>query len=292
MRLNVEFMSSGRSSMTARGLASKEADKSLFWWVIVITLLLGGAIASWFFSLFIFSYPERSWNYNFLQKINRLEPLVKWQVQAGDKKTVPAGKFHGPREAYQEFDRLSDENLQAKSALLKRSYIMNYVNPDEKPVYVKGRFRIYHVRPLTGEDIFTRGIVVRAQALDILEDGREEEFPNTLIEFVFPTEGTVPAAFNVNDVLAIDLTKDKRSYASVINIERLSGQKLLFTVVPLLYGKYDVNKEAGVQITLEPPKSLNMNGRWPITEETVGSAAPPTARVVAEADTNIGQNGS
>jgi hypothetical protein len=282
MRLHVEFMQSGRSSSPARATTDRQGDKSLFWWIIIITLLLGAAIASWFMSIFIFSYPERPWNYNFLRQVNKVEKLKHWKVLAGSEDSVPSGKFLGPREVFQEFDRLSDEKLQAKSALLKRSYITNYSSQDERPTYVKGKFRIYHVRPLTTADIFTQGLVVRAQALDIVES-REEEFPNTIIEFVFPTDGPAQAAFSVNDVLAIDTTsKDRRSYASIINIERVAEQKLLFTVVPLVYGTYNVNKDENLQLALSPPAILNMNGKWPITEETVGFVAPPAAKVVVD----------
>lgn len=290
MRLHVEFMQSGRSSTAARATTDRQGDKTLFWWIIVITLLLGLAIASWFMSIYIFSYPERPWNYNFLRQVKKVAPLTAWKVEAGTDESVPSGKFLGPREVFQEFDRLSDEKLKAKSDLLKRSYITNYSSQDERPAYIKGKFRIYHVRPLTTDDIFTQGLIVRAQALDLVES-REEEFPNTIIEFVFPTNGPAQAAFNVNDVLAIDMTaKERRSYASIINIERVAEQKLLFTVVPLLYGTYNVNKDENLQLALSPPKLLNMNGKWPITEETVGFVAPPAAKVIVDGVPEAGKS--
>jgi hypothetical protein len=290
MRLNVEFMQASRSS-ASRGTVVRQSDRGLFWWVIGITLLIGAAITSWFLSICLFSFPERTLNYNILRKLNKLPDLTVWKIESGEETSVPTGKFLSPRDLFQEFDRLTDEKLAAKSALLKRSYITNYVSPDERPVYVKGKFRIYHVRPLTDADVFQQGIVVRAQALAVVDE-REEEFPNTILEFVFPTKGPAVAAFNVNDVLEIDTSKDRRSYASVINLERVSAQKLLFTVVPLVYGKYDINKQENLALSLTPPTSLNMNGKWPITEEMVGSTAAPTPRVVAEEATPVAVNDS
>jgi hypothetical protein len=267
MRLRVEFVNSGRPSPGRNNLLAKEQDKGLFWWAIVNTLLLGGAIASWFFSIYLFSYPERAFNYNLLSRLNKVDPLTRWQVSS-----VPSGKPFQPRAAFQEFERLSDEQLATKSALMKRSYITNYKSLEERPMYLSGKFKIYQVRPLDASDVFQNGLVVRAQAIENV-DGVDTEFPNTLVEFIFPTDGPAQAAFNVNDVLAIDLAKPKRSYASILNVERLPGKKLLFTVVPLLYGTYDLNKEEGVQLTLAPPKSLNMAGNWPLTEEGIGVTA-------------------
>ena len=286
MRFNVEFMNGGRSSYS-RPVAAKPKDTGLFWWTIIITLLLGAAIATWFFSIYIFAYPEKPFNYRFLGRLHKLADLTKFEVNS-----VPAGTFLGPKAAFQKFDSLTDGQLKAKSELFRRSYIVNYKDVDDKPIYLKGDFKIYQVRPLGETDVFTTGIVIRAQAIEKVDD-KPLEYPNTVLEFVFPTNGKAQPAFNVGDILTIDQksvftnpgapANDARSYASVLNIQRLPDQKLLFTVVPLLYGTYFIDREKDLRLTLEPPAKLNMDGRWPLTDEAVGQSVPAAPASVAEA---------
>lgn len=281
MPLNLELMSATRGSYS-RSAVQKPSDTGLFWWTIVITLLLGLAIATWFLSIYVFHYPEKPFNYKLLGRLSKLEPIKKF-----DTRDVPPGKTYGPKAAFQEFDRLNNKQLHEKSDALRRSYITNYKQIEDKPVYLRGDYRIYQVRPLDPTDVFQSGIVVRAQAIEDVE-GTPLEFPNTLIEFVFPTNGPAQAAFNVNDVLTIDqkslLTKtngkkssSRRFYASLINIERLQQNKLLFTLVPLLYGNCEINGDPDSKLTMEPPAKLNIDGRWPITEEAAGVIPSPSS---------------
>lgn len=281
MPLNLELMSATRGSYS-RSAAQKPADSGLFWWTIAITLLLGLAISTWFVSIYVFHYPEKPFNYKLLGRLSKLEQIKKF-----DTRDVPTGKTYGPKAAFHEFDRLNSKQLQEKSESLRRSYITNYKQIEDKPVYLRGDYRIYQVRPLDPTDVFQSGIVVRAQAIEDVE-GTPLEFPNTLIEFVFPTKGPAQAAFNVNDVLTIDQnsllsktsgkkTSSRRFYASLINIERLQQNKLLFTLVPLLYGSCEINGDPDSKLTMEPPVKLNMDGRWPITEEAAGVIPSPSS---------------
>jgi hypothetical protein len=254
--------------------------------MILITILLGLVVASWFGSIYLFSYPERPFNYNLLQRMKKVEKLQAWN--AGN---APKGKFYSPRGIFQDFDRLSDDNLATKSNLLKRIYLTNYKNLDERPVYLQGRFRVYQVRPLVETDVFPSGLVVRAQAIE-QQEGRDVEFPNTIMEMVFPTNGPAQAAFEINDILSLDATGDRknyRSYASVVHMQRLPEQKMIFTTVPLLYGTYEFNKDQGLALSLSPPTMLNMNGRWPLTDEGIGVQGFPkqegATSVVLEAAT-------
>lgn len=285
MSFNVEFMSAGRSAHS-RGATQKPAEAGLFWWTIIITLLLGAAIASWFFSIYIFAYPEKPFNYKLLSRLHKLEPLKKFE-----RNEVPSGKIYGPKGAFQEFDRLTDKQLLDKSNILRRSYVTNYRSIEDRPVYLKGDFKIYQVRPLIATDVFTSGLVVRAQSIEEVESA-PLEYPNTLIEFVFPTTGPALAAFSVGDILTIDQrsvvakSSDKkgdgrRFYASALNIARLPQNKLLFTLVPLLYPNCEINGDQDANIAMAVPAKLNMDGRWPITDEAAGVVSP--AASVADA---------
>ncbi len=286
MASKVNYLSAGRSSYSRSGVAAKPpADTGLFWWTIIITLLLGAAIASWFFSIYVFSYPEKPYNYKLLNRMQKLDKLKKFEPN-----DVPNGKTYGAKAAFQEFDVLSDAQLKVKSGLLRRSYLTNYKAIEDKPVYMKGDYKIYQVRPLDESDVFQSGLVVRAQAIERVENA-PQEFPNTLIEFIFPTAGPAQAAFNVNDVLTIDQRSvfakegDKNAdggrhfYASVLNMERLPQNKLLFTLVPLVYPTCAINGDLNSQITMAPPAKLNMDGRWPLTDEAAGVIAAPQTSV-------------
>jgi hypothetical protein len=288
MALNVEFLNAGRSAYSSRGATGKPADTGLFWWTIIITLLLGLAIASWFFSIYVFTYPEVPFNYKLLNRLHKLDPLKKFE-----NKEVPTGKIYGPKAAFQEFDRLTDKQLQEKSKLLRRSYLTNYRAIEDKPIYMRGDYKIYQVRPLTSEDVFPSGLIVRAQAIEAVE-GVPMEFPNTIIEFVFPTNGPAMAAFNVGDVLTIDQRSiyskeapDKKAdgrkfFASMVNLERLPQHKLIFTLVPLVYGACEVNGDRDSRLSMEPPAKLNLEGHWPITEEAAGALGTPTSLANAQ----------
>lgn len=280
-------MSAGRSSYSRSAVVSKPADTGLFWWTIIITLLLGAAIASWFFSIYIFAYPEKPFNYRLLNRLHKLETIKKFELN-----DVPNGKTYGPKAAFQEFNRLTDAQLKAKGELLRRAYITNYKDIEDKPIYIRGDFKIYQVRPLDPTDVFQSGIVVRAQAIEKVE-GAPLEYPNTLVEFVFPTDGPAQAAFNVNDVLTIDQksvfakegdksSDGRRFYASLLNLERLPQDKLLFTLVPLTYGSCEINGDKEARLTMVPPTKLNMDGHWPITDEAVGGMPAATPTTVAD----------
>ncbi len=285
MPLNVEFLNAGRGAYATRGTTPKPADGGLFWWTIIITLLLGAAIASWFFSIYVFRYPEVPFNYKLLQRLHKIDALTKFE-----RNNVPNGKLYGAKAAFQEFDRLTDKQLQETSKELRHNYLTNYRAIEDKPIYMKGDYKIYHVRPLTTEDVFTSGLVVRAQAIEAVE-GAPLEFPNTLIEFIFPTNGPALAAFNVGDILTIDQRSlyakadadrkqdGRRFFASIVNLERLPQHKLIFTLVPLLYGNCEVNGDPDSKLTMAPPVKLNLKGKWPITEETAGG--PSTLSSVA-----------
>lgn len=245
----------------------------MFWWTVVITLLLGVATFSWIFSIYVFTHPEQPLSYRLLTRFERLDAIKQFT-----EKTMPGGRTYSAKDIYQKFYAWSDRQLEVNNRLLRRNYITNY--RDEKPLYLRGRYKIVHARPLTGDDIFPHGLVARAVA--VTEQNRE--FPNVMIEYVLPTEpGAVTASpFSAGDILEIDVGRDRhRLYSSLINVERLPEDSLLFTVVPLRYGPHQV--DADQVITAVPPPLLNLNARLPITLDDPPAVplAGPEAEVAA-----------
>lgn len=266
MPLHVEFMKAPRGSLSRAANAVKKADGGIFWWTIAIVLLMALAAFSWIASIYIFTHPEKPFNYKLLSRIQRLEEIKNF-----NEKNVPSGKSLTPPDLYQKFYPFTAENLASHNGLLRRNYITNFKNRDEKPYYVRGRFRVIHARPLTEDDVFTRGIVARAVAVN--EDGKE--YRNVVVEYILPTAEAVPGVeFATGDLLDIDSRRSKkRLYGAVLNIERLNEDVLVFTVVPLMYGEHLIDAAKNRILVATPPERLNMAGRFPITDGSFGTSA-------------------
>ena len=151
----------------------------LFWWTILITLLMGVATFCWFFSIMVFKYPEKSFNYRLLTKLEKLERIARFDPLAANTasvapgsdvvpvKRLPNGTFNNARDLLNKYYNYNPDQLRLTNSVLKRSYILNY--SDESPVYVKGTYAVTYVRPLTATDLVKNGWVVRAHSVD-LED--------------------------------------------------------------------------------------------------------------------------
>src|SRR6187401_3251752 len=107
--MRAQFLSDG-SDFRARGggghFAKDRRGNGLFWWTILITLLIGVATFCWFFSIMVFKYPEKPFNYRLLTKLEKLEPIAKFDPLAGASKSsdqirilrLPNGTFHNARD--------------------------------------------------------------------------------------------------------------------------------------------------------------------------------------------------
>ncbi|MES2707830.1 MAG: hypothetical protein V4726_14655 [Verrucomicrobiota bacterium] len=258
-------MNTPRGSLSRTNQVVKKTDGGMFWWTIGISVLIGMATFSWIFSIFVFTHPETPFNYGFLEKMHRLD-----EIRQFDEKSVPSGKSYSPKDLYQKFYTLSDRNLKDNNSILRRNYITNYKNKDEKPFYISGRFRVVQARPLTKDDVFTTGMVARAVAIN--EDDRE--YRNVVVEYVLPTiaDAKPEQQFSAGDILDIDSRRKKRRlYSSVINVKRINEDVMVFTVIPLLYGDHTVDAAKGITLTAAPPARLNLKAPLPITDSGSGA---------------------
>ena len=266
MRLPIRLESSnsrGQSYGHGSEFKRRTEDAGLFWWTILITFLLILTAGSWIFSLYLFAFPEKVFNYRLLAKLEKLQPIEKFNASS-----APTGKFHDARELYQKFYHFSGDQLQGTNGKLKRSYLWNYEK--QQPIYVKGSFRIVEVRKLSAEDYFTSGLLVQAYPIEDVDsadsmsgdpDAPKRVFPNAVFEFVFPAPEVPEASFVVGQEITVDTAKD---YASVLNIERIDKDHLYFTALPLLYGDYKMSETES--LTLAPPPKINVEAPWPISE--------------------------
>src|SRR3954468_10816976 len=101
--MRAQFLNDG-SDFRARGggghLAKDRRDNGLFWWTILITLLIGVATFCWFFSIMVFKYPEKPFNYRLLTKLEKLERIARFDplaanapAAAPDSKVVPVKRL-------------------------------------------------------------------------------------------------------------------------------------------------------------------------------------------------------
>ncbi len=245
--MQVRFLSDGSEYRSYGGgsLSQKKEGGGIFWWAILITLLMGAATFCWFFSIMVFSHPEKPFNYKVLAKFKKLTPLRPYTIY-----TAPAGKSFGPRDVLAEFQPYSLEQLGVRNDLFKRSYLKNYQH--EQPMYLLGSFRVINVRQLTSSDVFTKGWVVRA---------RSSEIEDVDVELVMPGLDKDSAPFAANDTFNLQ----KRSYASALHVQRLDEDRVCITVVPLAY--QTAAKSGDEILALAPPELLNMEAYWPITRD-------------------------
>lgn len=245
--MHVRFLSDGSEYRSYGGgsVSKKKEGGGIFWWSILITLLMGAATFCWFFSIMVFSHPEKPFNYKVLAKFKKLESLRPFTVY-----TAPQGKFLSARELLTEFFPYSQDQLALRNDVLKRSYIRNYRH--EKPTYLKGDFKVISVRRLAPTDVMGQGWVVRARAVD-LED--------VDVEILMPGLVTDAEPYANDATIKLD---QKQTFASTLHVQRMEADRLCVTVIPLAYQGFVSNAGA---IRMNPPAALNMDAYWPVTRD-------------------------
>lgn len=271
--MKIEFLQTSydRYNSGSGSGAGKRRDGGLFWWTMIITVLIGLCCFSWFFSIYVFSHPEKPFNYNLLTKLGKLEPVERFTEN-----NAPAGAagFLAPKAAYARFapgpGRLGKAQLEVTNDLLKRQYLLNY--KEEKPVYVSGHFRIDQIHPLEAGDPIGTGIVLRGTAID---------YTALDFEYIVPTKSAVDVSpFKVGDV--IELTGPKH-YASVVHVSHLPEERVALSLISLTYptlGETGQKTVKGGQqaplprIAQAPPALLDLSAAWPLTSEGRADAVP------------------
>jgi hypothetical protein len=245
--MHVRFLSDGSEFRSYGGgsMSPKKEGGGIFWWAVLITLLMGVATFCWFFSIMVFSQPEKPFNYQLLAKCGKLTPLRPYSLY-----TAPAGKALGARDLMAEFLAYSDAQLGLRNDLLKRSYLKNHQH--EQPAYLIGSYRVLEVRPLAETEVFAKGWVLRARATD---------FEDVDMEFVMPGLAAAEPPCVKGDVIKLE----KRTYAALLHVQRHGEDRVCATVVPLAYQTvvFGDGKSRG----LEPPDQLNIGAAWPLTRD-------------------------
>ena len=266
----------------ARGLLGFEPEEAVsksrggnaFIWSIVLLLLTGAALTSWIGSFYIVGHPEKPACYRILKKLKKLDPPKEFAVTKG-----PQGRFFSPKQLLEGMPRMKAEDLvgfgkmrkpeiAARNGEMMRMYLKNYQEAKKAVPYIAGVFEVIESHELGAGDFFPSGVVAVAQAKD---------FPQVLVELVFPAAAastkTVKGLLPTGREITLERSKD---LAAVIHAERLSDSRMLFTVMPLSYGSFQLKEGLG-SFTLKSPQDLedpekggspknaiNINGSLPI----------------------------
>ena len=223
---------------------------NLFLWTVFILLLIGGAFACWLGSFYIFGHPEDPRSYRILKKMGKIETPQRFEVTA-----APPGEFLNPQKLFERYAKFSRLELENENGELIRNYLRNYKETKRLATYCTGKFVVLKSFQLKKSDFFSSGVVALAEAAD---------FPQVLIEHVYTSNAqNVPALLallRTGEAVRMVRTDD---LSAVIHVERIGDGRMQFTVVPLLYGSYQLTGGPG-QFSLEPPTELNMEPGLPV----------------------------
>ena len=225
----------------------------VFLWTVVLLLLTGMAMTSWIGSFYIVAHPENPRCYRILKKLKKLEPPKHFAVTDG-----PYGRFLSAKQLLEGFakskpdelvgfGKMGPAELTQKNAELMRMYLKNYGEAKQAVPYIAGVFEIVEAHKLGVDDFFPSGVVAVAQSKDT---------PQVLMEMVFPAAAA--SAETIKDFLPVgrEITLERsRDLAALLHVERLSDSRMVFTVVPLSYGSFQL-KEGRGSFTLKSPKDL------------------------------------
>ncbi|HWB61690.1 MAG TPA: hypothetical protein VG733_19565, partial [Chthoniobacteraceae bacterium] len=227
-----------------------------FGWSIFILLLMGGVMATWIACFYVYNHPEDADCYHFLQQIHKIDPPKRFELTA-----APPGQFFSARELYDTYLTMSPQELEAKNDDLLRNYLRNYAQTKTPVPYIWGRFTTTGVYELSKSDIFPSGLVALADSADC---------PQVEIEHVYPTAfANVPRA---RQMLAIDpeIRLEKSfSLATLLHVDKLPDDRILFTVVPIDYSQYAYKQGISSTFRLDPPQALNLEAGFPVIKPDI-----------------------
>ncbi|HWB60642.1 MAG TPA: hypothetical protein VG733_14200 [Chthoniobacteraceae bacterium] len=225
---------------------------NLFLWTVCILLLTGAVLATWLGSFYVFGHPEIPRNYRLLLKLHKVEPPKRFEYLA-----APPGDFYTAQKIYDKYSVMTEGELQLENANLLREYIRNYQTAGNSVPYITGQFTMINARELkAGSDIFPSGMVALAQCND---------FPQVLMEYVY-TAGPSSVADLKQTLTPGVLIAPQRTteLTAILHVQKLADGRLLLTAMPITYGSYTLKNSVGT-FDLDPPTSLHLEGRLPIT---------------------------
>jgi hypothetical protein len=231
---------------------------SVFWWVLFHLVAIALAVVSWVTCLFLFNYPERPRNYEWLRTLGRLAPITSFLPLE-----APEGTGADPIALYDKYSRLGPPQLEALNLYLRRSYLTNYSSARFN-TYVEGSYRVISSRPLRAGDFFYPGLVITLQGYVDLEELDEPTPYPVFIDLMLPlSEESQSAPFEPGTPFPLKKIDHR---AAVLNVSKSffrDEPAYHLTAVPLSYKNYlDAEKKP---LPLKVPDPLNLIAPIPPT---------------------------
>ena len=238
----------GRSGHRSGGNAD-----SLFGWTVFIFLLIGFVFFCWMGSYYIFAHPEKASNYRLLLRLHKIDPPQRFEITA-----APRGEFLKPGQLLERFGSMTASEIRRANENLLRNFLRNYHQIRDLVPYAVGTYRVVGTLPLAKHSFCRPGLIALLQAV---------EQPEIILEQPFTCDdANLPAltrSLTPNQEIKLEKPLD---LSAVIHIERLEGNRLLLTTMPLLYGSYGSAK-GGTSFSLEPPEEINLDAPLPLLSQ-------------------------
>lgn len=215
------------------------------------------AFVSWYSCLHIFRHPEEPRNYEILRKLKRLPELKKYEML-----DAPPANSMAPRELYKKFFAFQDEQILRLNKALMRNYLTNFKHP-LLLTYVEGNFQVEAVRPLKEGDFTTPGFAVRGRAMVKPDEFTAAAPYPVIIEYIFPTTDRAAFSwFKPGDMLSVSKVPNCAIILHVSKIQEQDDQVLCVTVVPIVYGEYQVGDNR--RLSIEAPDRFQPGAKFPL----------------------------
>jgi hypothetical protein len=226
---------------------------SLFGWTVFIFLLIGFVFFCWMGSYYIFAHPEKASNYRLLLRLHKIDPPQRFEITA-----APRGEFLKPGQLLERFGSMTASEIRRANESLLRNFLRNYHQNRELVPYAVGTYRVVGTLPLARNSFCRPGLTALLQAV---------EQPEIILEQPFTCDdANLPAltrSLTPNQEIKLEKPLD---LSAVIHVERLDGNRLLLTTMPLLYGSYGSAK-GGTSFSLEPPEEINLDAALPLLSQ-------------------------
>ncbi len=231
-----------------------------FWWTLAQLLAGAFAVASWSFCLFLFSLPERPWNYDMLRKLGRITP-----VEAYDPIEAPEGTSADPQGLLARVYSLGSEQLEAHNLHYKRNYITNFTKP-EVVHYIEGSYRLTSTRTLTEEDFFHPGLVSRLEAVVRADELAEPSPYPVIVELLLPLKSPMDAElFSEGHQFDLKFLEHRALILHAARTGTAKDPRICLTVVPLSFENY--LDPQGNKLPLAAPDPLRVAATFPLMKE-------------------------
>ena len=226
---------------------------SLFGWTVFIFLLIGFVFFCWMGSYYIFAHPEKASNYRLLLRLHKIDPPQRFEITA-----APRGEFLKPGQLLERFGSMTASEIRRANENLLRNFLRNYHQIRDLVPYAVGTYRVVGTLPLASDSFCHPGLIALLQAVEQPEIVLEQPFTCDDANLPALTRSLTP-----NQEIKLEKPLD---LSAVIHIERLEGNRLLLTTMPLLYGSYGSAK-GGTSFSLEPPEQINLDEPLPLLSQ-------------------------